>query len=71
MCSTPQKHPAAIVTRCAPSGRFIGVAGALEVDMLRKKREMKDIEGLNRTPITMGEKNEELQCEFLLLFVLV
>jgi hypothetical protein len=28
MCSTPQKHPAATVAAFAPSGMFIGWAGA-------------------------------------------
>jgi hypothetical protein len=45
MCSTPQKHPAATVTVCAPAGTFMGVAGAFDIVLKgRKSLVKKDME---------------------------
>ena len=46
MCSTPQKHPAATVAAFAPSGTFIGCAGAEDMLVVngRKNFVRKDIE---------------------------
>lgn len=45
MCSTPQKHPAATVTLCAPDGTVMGVAGLLDIVLKgRKSLVRKDME---------------------------